>query len=435
MDNPSPQKRKRHFVGVMGGVAVLIAVMMFFGGRELCYFIAARMTDARVMGQSTETRSGGRGGRPHSVVVVDYSFTEASGRHRNEHDELPLNPSRTLGQTVKVEYIPGIAGMSRLQESRHRGVSLMMIATCGVMVVLLLGIGLINANYGQRVKASAEKPLSVEQTTKSLTTSTAEWIGWSIAGVVGLFLLTPFFLSGMGFLKFWTDYAIAWLVGFGAFAAIVCFLFFRINDRAIARRSLIAAKRTHDLSVVAQHLSFQFVPQGHDKFHQSLEEFHLATLGVRQRLSNLMHGKIERTDVAVFDYEYVIPNGKHSRTVPQTVIWLQRRGTRRTEFALRPESFWNAIGTWIGHGDINFESHPMFSRDYLLRGDDESAVRELFTDDVLTFYEQHSGLSTEGTGNKLLVYRSGVRLEPEGIEAFLKEALLLLSLFEPAAPL
>ena len=284
------------------------------------------------------------------------------------------------------------------------------------------------------MQASQDKPTSDEDAAKSLAMSNAERIAWSIVVVLGLLLLTPFFQSGAGYLKFWMNHATAWLVGVVAFAAVACFLTFRGNDRAIIRTNLLAAKRTREMSDVAHQLGFQFVPQGHDEFQQSLEEFHLATLGTRQKLSNLMHGRIERTDVAVFDYEYVIPSGKHSRTVPQTVIWLQRRGTKRTEFALRPESFWNAIGTWFGHGDINFESHPTFSHDYLLRGDDENAVRELFTDDVLTFYEQHSGLSTEGAGNKLLVYRDEILLTPEDIKSFLKEALQLLSLLEPTTP-
>ena len=284
------------------------------------------------------------------------------------------------------------------------------------------------------MQASQDKPISDEDAAKSLTVSKAEWIAWAVAGVLGLFLLTPFFQLGAGYLKFWMDYAVAWLVGVGAFAAVACFLCFRSNDRAIVRMNLLAAKRKRELSVVAQQLGFQFVPQGHDNFQQSLEEFHLATLGTRQKLSNLMHGKMEGSDVAIFDHEYFVPNGKTSRKVSQTVIWLQRRGTKRTEFALRPENFWNTIGTWVGHGDINFDSHPTFSRDYLLRGDDENAVRELFNADVLTFYEQHSALSTEGAGNKLFVYRAEALLAPDEIKSFLKEALQLLSLLEPTNP-
>ena len=219
MNHPSSQKNQPRFVGVMGGIAVLIAAMSFFGGLELCYSVASKTTDAKVTKQAAETRRARGGGLRHTVVV-DYSFTEVSGHRRNERDELPFDSARTLGETVRVQYIPGVAGMSRMQGSTHRTLSLIMLGILGLMFVILLGIGLLNAKTGQRVKVSEEKPISVEHAAKSLTTSNVEWIGWSITGVMGLLLLTPFFLSGMRFLKFWTDYGIAWLVGVGAFAAI-----------------------------------------------------------------------------------------------------------------------------------------------------------------------------------------------------------------------
>ena len=102
-----------------------------------------------------------------------------------------------------------------------------------------------------------------------------------------------------------------------------------------------------------------------------------------------------------------------------------------TEFALRPETVWNQLGSWVAHGDINFENHPTFSKGYLLRGDDENAIRELFTDEVLNFYEQDSRLTTEGSGNKLLFYRNGDLVEPEDIKSFLNEGFNVLSLFQP----
>ena len=48
--------------------------------------------------------------------------------------------------------------------------------------------------------------------------------------------------------------------------------------------------------------------------------------------------------------------------------------------------------------DINFERWPEFSKNYLLRGRNEEAVRTLFTDDILAYYNQTAGLSTEGNG-------------------------------------
>ncbi len=50
---------------------------------------------------------------------------------------------------------------------------------------------------------------------------------------------------------------------------------------------------------------------------------------------------------------------------------------------------------------------------------------------VLDFYEAHSELITAGEGNKLLFYREAVVVPPEGIRAFLEEALVVRSLFPP----
>ena len=179
---------------------------------------------------------------------------------------------------------------------------------------------------------------------------------------------------------------------------------------------------------LARELNLKFNPEGHEELHASLKRFHLATLGPYSTMSNLMFGQRDGTDIAIFEYEY--PRGKNN-TIRQTVIWMQRRGTRLTEFSLRPAGVWNQLGGWSGHGDIHFESHPDFSRDSLLRGDDESAIRELFTDEVLDFYEAHPELITEGEGNKLLFYREAVVVPPEGIRAFLEEALVVRSLFPP----
>lgn len=414
MDNPSPQKKKRYLVGVMGGVAVLVAVMSYFGGRELCYFVAAKTTDAKVIGQTPESRSARGGGLQHSVVV-DYSFTEPGGRHRNERDELPFDSSHAIGQTVKVEYIPGVAGMSRLQIGRHRTVSLMMLGWAGVMLVLLLGVGLLNAKYAQRVKALPEKPIANGDETKSFKMFNAKSVGWSVAVVVATLVLGVRVFGEFDEGGFITVFMVALVSALVIYSNVI---------------DVAARKRTFALRHVARRMRFQFVPQGHDDLHQSLEGFHLATLGMHQRLFNLMHGKIEGTDVAVFDYEYA--QGK--QLSHQTVIWLQRRGTKRTNFVLRPEVHWIArLGSFfVEYQDINFESHPTFSREYLLRGTDESEIRELFTDNVLNFYEQNLGLSTEGSGNKLLYYYAGGRFEPEEIRSFLKEAIQLLSLLEPS---
>jgi hypothetical protein len=102
-------------------------------------------------------------------------------------------------------------------------------------------------------------------------------------------------------------------------------------------------------------------------------------------------------------------------------------------FSLRPETIWHKIGGWFGHQDIDFESHPGFSRLYLLRGRDEEAIRRLFTAEVLAFYEGQSGLSTEGAGNRLVVYRHAKRIAPADTRSFLEEGFGVLGVFRSSA--
>jgi MFS superfamily sulfate permease-like transporter len=74
------------------------------------------------------------------------------------------------------------------------------------------------------------------------------------------------------------------------------------------------------------------------------------------------------------------------------------------DFALEPEQMWTKLSELSFGHDIDFDSHPQFSRKYYLRGDDENAVRKFFTEDVINFLESHDGIHIEAHRNKLLVF-------------------------------
>jgi hypothetical protein len=129
----------------------------------------------------------------------------------------------------------------------------------------------------------------------------------------------------------------------------------------------------------------------------------------------------------------VTGGGKSSHTWAQTVVCFQLARDVLPHFELRPESVFHRIGAWFGYQDINFESHPKFSQKYLLRGGDEQAVRDLFTDDILEWFEGTNGVSVEGRGDRLLFYRQANRADPELIRRLLQEGFEVLSLFVPPA--
>jgi len=99
-------------------------------------------------------------------------------------------------------------------------------------------------------------------------------------------------------------------------------------------------------------------------------------------------------------------------------------------FSLRPKKTVHRIAALLGYQDIVMGNHPEFTRNYLLRGPDVTAIRGLFYEGLVAFYDAHPGLSTEGRGDLLLYYRSARRVEPEALLEFLREGSKIVALFQ-----
>ena len=91
-------------------------------------------------------------------------------------------------------------------------------------------------------------------------------------------------------------------------------------------------------------------------------------------------------------------------------------------FALRPEGMLDKIGGAMGFQDIDFESHPKFSKMFVLQGPDENAVRSLFTPALLEFFEEKSGITIQTVPGGLLYFRGTRRARPEEFKDLLAEA-------------
>ena len=72
----------------------------------------------------------------------------------------------------------------------------------------------------------------------------------------------------------------------------------------------------------------------------------------------------------------------------------------------------------------------MFSRNYLLRADNEEGVRCVFSEQVLSYFEQQQGVNTEGGGDQLIFYRPGKRIDPDQMRSFMAEGFRVFELFK-----
>jgi hypothetical protein len=182
-------------------------------------------------------------------------------------------------------------------------------------------------------------------------------------------------------------------------------------------------KRTAALFDVAVRIGFNFEAKVAKEMLPTLGPFHLFRRGRGQKGKNLMRGKADGADAIVLDYQYTTGSGKSSHTHNQTVVLYPGIGTeaRLPEFTLGPEYWWDKIGQIFGHRDINFDSSEEFSRHYLLRGPDESAIRAAFGSNALGFFAQNQGWSVESVGGSLAVYRAEKRPKPEEFQPFIAE--------------
>ena len=89
---------------------------------------------------------------------------------------------------------------------------------------------------------------------------------------------------------------------------------------------------------------------------------------------------------------------------------------------MRPEGFLDKIGGALGFQDINFDTHPEFSKLFVLKGPDETAIRSYFAPTVLEYFEGHAGNSLEGSGQTMFFYRSSVCRKPEELKDMLSDA-------------
>jgi len=140
---------------------------------------------------------------------------------------------------------------------------------------------------------------------------------------------------------------------------------------------------------VTKDLDMDFYEKGKYGLIDYLADFKLFSRGHSKSIKNLLisvDGEQE-LDIRIFDYRFVIGGGKSTTVYKQTVFYLHSPELSLPQFLLKPEHFFHKVGFFLGmKEDINFDFYPKFSKQYLLKGDQETKVRDTFNDDVLHFF-------------------------------------------------
>jgi hypothetical protein len=194
---------------------------------------------------------------------------------------------------------------------------------------------------------------------------------------------------------------------------------------------LYGKKRTENLNKYAQMNGFTFTKDPTNPTQiDFINDFKIFNIGRSRKTKNIIQGKKNQISLTIFDYRYTVGGGKNSHTYNQTIIKV-KLNTSVPNFYLGKENFFTKIGSKIGFNDINFETHKEFSDYYNLKGNHEIKIKQCFTTQILTFFEQNKfDFFILGHNNNMLFYKTGKRLKPEEINPRIEEIIKIIKLFD-----
>jgi len=190
-------------------------------------------------------------------------------------------------------------------------------------------------------------------------------------------------------------------------------------------------KRREDLQRFARQTGLAFSSGSDIDADEELNDFLLFSDYSVKKLSNVIRGEMDGVLVMMFDYRSTTGVGQVASTRSQSVAIMELHRLKPPSFEMYPQDIFRRVfGPLSKKKGIEFPHRSGFSEAYVLISEDENAVRKVFTDTVLSYFENHKGLTVEVKGERLLYYRNGRMIRPEEAGSFLQQGLDIIRLFQ-----
>ncbi len=188
----------------------------------------------------------------------------------------------------------------------------------------------------------------------------------------------------------------------------------------------VGERRTKLLRQAADDMGFAFRPND-PGLAAALSGLTLFGQGQASHARNVVHGAAVNPEVLVCDLHYIhaysVGTSRQERHLRASVLTFLDREASWPSFCLRPRRFYQLRP---GQTEVRFGEEDAFAKTYVLTGDDESAVRELFNDGVRHYFAQNPGLGAEAAGPRL-VFSTGRLIAPEELRPFLEQGFRVMN--------
>ncbi len=187
--------------------------------------------------------------------------------------------------------------------------------------------------------------------------------------------------------------------------------------------------REEEMANQAVHLGMSYSREDQFFLKNQLSQFRLFNKGQSKKCYNVINKQELDYKLFVFDYKFTLLTGHASHTYKQSVLFIDSNKLSLPPFFQEPEYFYHRLLAYFGIDDIDFESHPEYSRKHRLTGEYEKVVRHYFTKGVLDLLSIHPLIYMEGMNYYFIIYKQHEYLPPKQIGAFIDLGELLYKLF------
>ncbi|WP_417223036.1 hypothetical protein [Amphritea sp.] len=192
-------------------------------------------------------------------------------------------------------------------------------------------------------------------------------------------------------------------------------------------------ERTLDFIKIANDLQMSTSDKVDRSFRNRLKPLQRFKRGRHEKFTNILHENRNNMEMVFFECFRGRSGGNTEnmpRQVREGIFHFTSSDLNLPRFSLHEaEELQQIFVSALGYKDINFDSHPDFSKKYLLNGDDELAVNRLFSEKLICFIERLDGINIEGAGNQLIVYRPYTQIETRKFKQYKQEATQIFEQF------
>ena len=213
-------------------------------------------------------------------------------------------------------------------------------------------------------------------------------------------------------------------------------LFTAIFSTVFVWKSRRDAQRLAEISTLGRDLDLSVLPKDSFGLARQLQQFDLfhrerSSWFRNGRVANILCGKVDDTDVYLFDYSYVISTGKSAHRVTQTVFFANDKNWYLPDFRLKPETWWHKVLKIAGwKTDIDFSESPDFSEKFWLTSEFDQLIRQKFTPALQNFLTERPPAHLEGSNYYLIAYKPGKALQPDAARTFFEHCCELVKMLK-----